>query len=182
VNSPGPDIHDIRAPYLIPQDWRLPALIAAAVVLVLVLSWWGWRRILARRPPPTLLQRTLQKLEATRALMEAGDARAFCAALSDVVRAYIEQRFDVRATQRTTPEFLGDCLAQVGSALQAHEQALGEFLKFCDLAKFARWPLDGQQMQGMLASARHFVETTAAPVPAQPRLTPEALNVPIRQS
>jgi hypothetical protein len=182
VNPPGPDIHDIRAPYLIPQDWRIVALIATVVVLALVFSWWGWRRIRARRPQLTLLQRTLQKLEATRALMEAGDARAFSAALSDVVRTYIEVRFDVMATQRTTAEFLRDCLAQVGSALQAHEQALGEFLKFCDLAKFARWSLDGQQMQDMLASARHFVVTTAAPVPAQPLLTPEAVNVPIRQS
>jgi hypothetical protein len=182
VNSPGPDIHDIRAPYLIPQDWGMPALIAAATVLVLALAWWGWRRLRARRPQLTLLQRTLQKLEATRTFMEAGDARAFSAAVSDVVRAYIEVRFDVKATQRTTAEFLRDCLAQVGSALQVHEQALGEFLKFCDLAKFARWPLDGQQMQGMLASARHFVETTAAPHPAQPLVNPEAVNVPIRQS
>jgi hypothetical protein len=182
VSFSGPDIHDIRAPYLIPPDWRLPALIAVATVLVLALCWWAWRRSRARRPQPTLLQLTLQKLEATRALMEAGDARAFSAAVSDVVRAYIEVRFEVRATQRTTAEFLGDCLVQVGSALQAHEQALGEFLKFCDLAKFARWPLDGQQMQGMLASARHFVETTAAPVPAQTVTAPEAINVPIRQS
>jgi hypothetical protein len=182
VNSSGPDIHDIRAPYLIPPDWRLPALIAVTTLLVLALCWWGWRRILARRPQPTLLQRTLQQLEATRALMEAGDARAFAAAVSDVVRAYIEVRFDVKATQRTTAEFLRDCLAQIGSALQAHEQALGEFLKFCDLAKFARWPLDGQQMQGMLGSARHFVESTAAPDAAQTIMAPEALNVPIRQS
>jgi hypothetical protein len=176
--SSGPDIHDIRAPYLIPPDWRVVALIAAAVVLVLALCWWGWRRLRARRPQLTLLQRTLQKLDATRALMEAGDARAFSAAVSDVVREYIEARFDVMATQRTTTEFLRDCLAQVGSALQAHERAL----RFCDLAKFARWSLDGKQMQGMLASARHFVETTAAAVPSPSVPTPEAVNVPIRQS
>ncbi len=182
MNSALPDIHDIRAPYLIAQDWRLPALIAAAAVLVLEVCWWGWRRIRARRPPLTLLQRTLQQLEATRALMEAGDARAFSAAVSDVVRGYIETRFDVMATQRTTAEFLSECVAQVGSALQAHEQALAQFLRFCDLAKFARWSFDGQQMQGMLTSARHFVETTAAPVPAQAVLPPEAVNVPIRQS
>lgn len=182
MSSALPDIRDIRAPYHIPADWRVPALIAVAAVLVLALAWWGWRMFRARRPPLTLLQRTLQQLEATRGLMEAGDARAFSAAVSDVVRSYIEARFQVRATQRTTAEFLSDCLTQVGSALQAHESALAEFLKFCDLAKFARWPLDGEQMQGMLASARHFVETTAAPAPA-PTVTPsEVVNVPIRQS
>jgi hypothetical protein len=182
VNLPRPDIHDIRAPYLIPQDWRVPALIATAAVLVLALCWWGWRRIRARHPPLTLLQRTLQQLEATRALMEAGDARTFSAAVSDVVRGYIEARFEVMATHRTTAEFLNDCVTQEGSALQAHAQTLAQFLRFCDLAKFARWSFDGQQLQGMLASARHFVETTAAPVPAQAVLAPQAANVPIRQS
>jgi hypothetical protein len=182
VSSSAPDIHDIRAPFLIPQDWRVPTLVAAAIVVLLALSWWVWRTVRARRPPLTLLQRTLQKLEATRALMEAGDAEAFSVAVSDTVRAYVEERFNVLATQRTTSEFLRDCLSQVGSALQAHEQSLGQFLKFCDLAKFARWSLDRAAMEGLLASARHFVATTAAPMPA-PSVTPtEAVNVPIRQS
>jgi hypothetical protein len=182
VSSAVADIHDIRAPYLIPQDWRLAALIAGGALLVLALGWWGWRRMRARRVQPTLLQRTLQQLEATRALMEAGDARAFSEAVSDVVRAYIETRFHIMATQRTTAEFLGDCVAQAGPGLKDHEQALAQFLRFCDLAKFARWSFDGQQMQAMLGSARHFVETTAAPAPPHAPATPEAIDVPIRQS
>jgi hypothetical protein len=182
VSSSAPDIHDIRAPFLIPQDWRLPALVAAAVVLSAALAWWIWRRVRARRPPLTLLQRTLQKLEATRALMEAGDGDAFAVAVSDVVRGYVEERFAILATHRTTAEFLHDCLSQMGSALEAHEQSLGEFLKFCDLAKFARWSLDRQAMEGMLASARHFVATTAAPIAAQPLPPTASVNVPLRQS
>ena len=60
----------------------------------------------------------------------------------------------MRATQRTTAEFLRDCLSQVGSALQAHEQSLGDFLKFCDLAKFARWSLSGAGNAGACWPAR----------------------------
>jgi hypothetical protein len=182
VSSSAPDIHDIRAPFLIPQDWRMPALIAAAVVLSAALAWWIWRRVRARRPQLTLLQRILEKLEATRALMDAGDGQAFAVAVSDVVRAYVEERFTIRATQRTTAEFLHDCLSQMGSALQAHEQSLGEFLKFCDLAKFARWSLDRPAMEAMLASARHFVATTAGPIPASSVAPAESVNVPLRQS
>jgi hypothetical protein len=182
VSSSAPDIHDIRAPFLIPQDWRMPALVACAAALVLVLTWWVWLKLKARRPQLTLLQRTLEKLEATRPLMEANDAQAFSVAVSDVVRAYVEARFGVLATHRTTEEFLRDCLTQVGSALQAHEQALAEFLIFCDLAKFARWSLDAEQMHGMLASARHFVESTAVAAPVAPAVAPEVIHVPIRQS
>ncbi len=139
MSSSAPDIHDIRAPYLIPQDWRVLAQGETAVVLLLLLAWFGWRWFRARRPQLTLAQRTLLKLDATRALMESGDAHAFSIAVSDVVRGYVEQRFAVRATQRTTTEFLRDCLSQVGSALQAHEAALSEFLQFCALATFASW-------------------------------------------
>jgi len=177
-----PDIRDIRPPYLIPLDWRVLALIAAGVVMVVALLWWAWRWYRGRQPPLTLLQRTLRRLEATRALMQAGDARAFSVAVSDAVRAYVEERFNVLATHLTTTEFLRDCLGQVGSALQAHEQALGEFLRYCDLAKFARWSLDAQEMQGMLASAQHFVETTAAYKQTPTAITPETIDVPIRQS
>jgi hypothetical protein len=182
VTAASPDIRDIRPPYLIPLDWRVAALIGAGGLLLLLLAWWAWRWYRARRPPLTLLERTLRQLEATRALMQAGDARAFAAAVSDVVRAYVEGRFKVLATHLTTTEFLRDCLAQVGSSLQAHEQALGEFLNYCDLAKFARWSLDDAQMQEMLASARRFVETTAAPSPQPPAISPEVIDVPLRQS
>jgi hypothetical protein len=182
VNPADPDIRDIRPPYLIPLDWRVLALLGAGAVLLLALAWWGWRWYRARRPPLTLLQRTLQRLEATRVLMQAGDARAFSAAVSDVVRAYVEERFNVLATHLTTNEFLRDCLGQVGSVLQAHEHALSEFLNYCDLAKFARWSLDAGEMERMLASAKHFVATTAAPSPGPTAITPEVIDVPLRQS
>ncbi len=182
MNPAGPDIRDIRPPYLIALDWRVLAVVAVAGLLLLVLIWRTWRWYRLRRPPLTLLQRTLQRLEATRALMQAGDARAFSVAVSDVVRAYVEERFNLLATHLTTPEFLRDCLGQVGSALQVHERALSEFLNYCDLAKFARWSLDAGEMERMLASARQFVESTATPVAAPAAITPEAIDVPLRQS
>jgi hypothetical protein len=169
VNSSAPDIHDIHPPYLIPQDWRVPVLIGTAAVLTLLLAWFLWRWLRTQRQQLTLVQRTLLKLDATRGLMEGGDARAFSVTVSDIVRGYVEEGFNVHATQLTTAEFLRDCLTQVGTALQAHEQSLSDFLRFCDLAKFARWSLSREEMQGLLASARHFVESTGH-------------NVPIRQS
>jgi hypothetical protein len=182
MNSAASDLHDIRPPFLIPQDWRVPVLIGTAVVLALLLAWFGWRWFRAHRPQLTLVQRTLLKLDATRPLMDGGDARAFSVAVSDIVRSYIEERFAVHATQRTTAEFLRDFLTQVDSGFQAHERSLGEFLKFCDLAKFARWSLSPEEMQGLLASARHFVESTGVPTPAPTGITNTAAHVPLRQS
>lgn len=180
MNSAANELHDIRPPFLIPQDWRVPVMIGTAVVLALLLAWFGWRWYRTHRPQLSLVQRTLLKLDAARQLMDSGDAHAFSVAVSDIVRGYIEERFEVHATQRTTAEFLRDFLAQVDSGFQSHERSLGEFLKFCDLAKFARWSLSPEEMLGLLASARHFVESTGAAAPAV--VTNNAANVPLRQS
>jgi Ca-activated chloride channel family protein len=71
---------------------------------------------LAAAPSPTsaphadLSERTLQRLDGTRPLMRPETARAFGIAASELIRDYIEKRFDVVATQRTTEEFLQDLL------------------------------------------------------------------------
>jgi hypothetical protein len=96
----------------------------------------------------------------------------FSIAVSEIVRNYIEQRFQVRAAHRTTQEFLHDLLAESHAALTAHHPLLAEFLEHCDLAKFARWQLSVAQMEAMYQSARTFVIETGTPVVNPPAVTP----------
>jgi hypothetical protein len=60
---------------------------------------------------------------------------------------------------------------------------LADFLRHCDLAKFARWILSIEEMKTMLQSAQNFVletgktltpETIAAAVPSIPETVPAA--------
>ena len=67
----------------------------------------------------------LERLEAARALMQPGRAREFSIEVSDIVREYIEERFQVMAAHRTTDEFLHDLLDFRGSGLAAHRALLG---------------------------------------------------------
>ena len=144
--------------------WLVPAIIAAIVVLALaVYGVWRWRR--RHRRPRILLpfERALQRLEELRPLMQPAHAREFSIAASDIVRTYIEARFDVTATHRTTEEFLHDLLESPNPSLARHRGLLAEFLQQCDLVKFAGMSLSMQSMESLQQSARAFVLETAKP-------------------
>jgi len=158
------DIRDIRGPKFIFPPWLVPALIAGAVLLALgAVGLWRWLRW--RRRPRALwpFEIVLQRLEEMRALMHPGAAREFSIAVSDVVRRYIEERFGVTATHRTTEEFLHDLLESSHAPLARHRALLSEFLQQCDLVKFAGVSLTLQNMESLHHSARAFVLETAKP-------------------
>ncbi len=157
------DIHDIRGPVYLLPDWVQPALIAgAALVALSIYGLWRWRRKRAARIwlPHEI---ALQRLEDIRALMQPASAREFSTAVSDIVRRYIEQRFEVTATRRTTEEFLRDLLDSSNASLARHQGLLGEFLQQCDFVKFAALALTLQNMESLRQSARAFVLATAQP-------------------
>jgi hypothetical protein len=166
------DIRDIRGPKVLLADWLLPALIAAAVVIALLIyGVWRWRR---NRRARVLLpyEIALKRLEEIRPLMQPARAREFSTAASDIVRSYIEQRFAVTATRRTTEEFLRDLLEAPNAALARHQSLLGDFLHQCDFVKFAAMSLNEQNMESLRESARVFILATAGPQEASP--APEA--------
>lgn len=163
------DIRDIRGPIYPLAGWVLPVLIGGAVLIALgTYRWWRWRRIRAAR---VLLpyEIALQRLEEIGALMQPAHAREFAIAASDIVRLYIEQRFSVTATRRTTEEFLRDLLGSSEAALAAHQGLLGDFLHQCDFVKFAAQSLTQRNMESLRQAARAFVLATANthdPLPA----------------
>jgi hypothetical protein len=158
------DIRDIRGPQLVAPTWLIPALIAAGVMLGLG-GYRIWRRRRGRRSPRALLpfELALQRLEGIRVLMQPENAREFCIAVSDIVRNYIEQGFGVTATQRTTEEFLREIFETSNETLADHRELLSEFLRQCDLVKFAGISLGLEHMESLHRSACAFVQATIKP-------------------
>lgn len=171
---PEEDILDIRGPIHIEAPfpwlaWSAGAALAAGVGYGL----WTFMR----RPPRKLpYEIALQKLEATRPLMQAESAEPFSLAVSEIVRLFIEKCLPVRAAHRTTNEFLNDLVNLPDSPLAAQREPLVQFLEPCDLAKFARWSLTLPQMEAMLSSAGNFVTTIGKPKPAKNPLRLPALH------
>src|SRR4051812_29581899 len=105
------DIRPIKPPVFVPNPWSwvfwtAGILLALSVIATGIIIWLAMRnrRDIAVPVPPHV--RARQRLEA--ALQLIGDPRAFCIAVSDAVRAYLEERFSLRAPERTTEEFLRD--------------------------------------------------------------------------
>jgi Domain of unknown function (DUF4381) len=157
------DIRDIRGPKYVSPDWVLPAAIIGAL-LIAAAAFAVWRRRRTRRAAPLLaFEIALQRLEDIKSLMRPAQAREFSTVASDIVRWYIEQRFDVTATRRTTEEFLRDLLQGSNASLARHQGLLGDFLYQCDFVKFAAQSLTVQNMESLRQSARAFVLETAKP-------------------
>jgi hypothetical protein len=154
------DIRDIHGPIALPQrrsPWWYIGGASAAVAAIAALAFYTRRR----RPSAPPHERALRALAAAGAAFE-GDPRQFSFAVSEIVRRYVEEAFRVRAAHRTTEELLADLMSD-RSPVALHRTALGEFLRYCDLAKFAGWSLSPADRTAMLASAEMFVRATATP-------------------
>jgi hypothetical protein len=157
------DIRDIRGPKAMPAwPWVVTALLAAALIGTL----YAIRAIRRRRGRGdsgrslSLTQRTLERLEGARPLMQPATAREFGIAASEAIRGYIEARFKIVATQRTTEEFLQALLGGSSEALARHRVRLEGFLRQCDLVKFAGTSLAAADLEALFESARGFVLET----------------------
>ena len=87
-------------------------------------------------------------------------SRANSASLvSDTVRWYLEERFDFHAPERTTEEFLYE-LQGTNLLTPDQKDSLGEFLKRCDLVKFAKYEPGEPELHDLHDSAMRLVEET----------------------
>jgi hypothetical protein len=162
TNAVASDIRDIKPPVDIPNPWAWAGwtlgVLAVLAVLFFAWKWWQRRRarILAVLPVPAHV-RAKQKL--AEALVLIAQPKSFCIAVSDTIRLYLEERFDFRAPERTTEEFLHELQ---GTNLLAGEQKekLGEFLESCDLVKFAKYEPGEPELLDLHGSALRLVEET----------------------
>ena len=80
--------------------------------------------------------------------------------LSDIVRNYLEQRFNINAPSQTTHEFLLD-LDKGDSPLQLeHKQFLRDFLTAADMVKFAKLPANKALLDTALNKAEQLIKST----------------------
>jgi hypothetical protein len=92
-------------------------------------------------------------------LIKAGKVKEFYERVSNILRHYIEHRFDLRAPERTTEEFLIEL--QWTDILPAPDKdRLGEFLRHCDLVKFANMSPTTEQIQRTFDLAKDFIDKT----------------------
>ena len=161
------DVRDVKPPVAVPRDYT-PLLWLAGGIALLAAIGAGLYRFLNRsravvkppRPADEIALEALARLRSER-LLEKEEFGEFYVRLSAVVRAYLEARFELRAPEMTTEEFLQ--VAQRSPQLNpAQRSALGHFLSEADLVKFARYRPSPDDAERAFAAAGQFVESTAA--------------------
>lgn len=147
------------------HPWISAAVAAAiAAVVVAAVSLLRKRRLrhgAAAAVPPW--ERALSALAALRGELRERrvDAMRATERLTDLVRGYLEARFRIPATRRTTPEFLRD-LDRDGTALDRETRRfLRDFMESADLVKFARLPAGEEAVENAIDRAGELVRNTA---------------------
>jgi hypothetical protein len=159
------DIRDIRGPKsFISKAWLyvliglITLLIIGAVSVFIVLK----KKKEEFKKPPTpahiIAYEALTALE-RKDYIRRGLTQAYYTELSDIVRHYLENRFNIRAPEMTTEEFL--IKVKVDSSLSLEQKGLlRDFLTACDLVKFAKHQPAEQEATLSFASAKKLIDQT----------------------
>lgn len=162
------EIKDIKPPVYFPGDHLFLVIIA---VLIIAAGLFFLARFLLRRnkkivpvPARPLKPAHILAYEALNALRlkdlpSVGKIKEYYIELSDIVRRYIENRFEIRAPEMTTEEFL---FSLRGSAdlTGTHKNLLKEFLERCDLVKFAKYGPTVAEIDSSFEAAWRFIDET----------------------
>ena len=160
-----PDIKEIGPPLELPglSGW-LYFLMGLAVAALFLSIYMLWRRRKINRtaqsalPPHELALAELRKLMAED-LVAKGQAKLFYLRVSAILRHYIENRFGLRAPERTTEEFLSD-LQTNHILLPRQKDLLKRFLEHCDMVKFAEYQPNREEVDDTLNTCAQFIAET----------------------
>ncbi|MEN8232060.1 MAG: hypothetical protein ABFR35_05210 [Thermodesulfobacteriota bacterium] len=166
------EIKDIKGPLSLPENTALQILLVGSGLLLVMLGIAGflyWQKTAGNKKPPEIQLRpeeiALQELERLLAedLLTRGGVKLFHLKISDILRHYIENRFGIRAAERTTEEFLTElsvAKSQRDSLLGSHKTLLADFLIHCDLVKFAKHEPTIAESEKTVSICREFIEKT----------------------
>lgn len=172
----GEALRDIKPPVEILNGWMLFAIIVAvplAIALVIGLIVLIVVMIVRKRRgelPPIVPAHTRAKLKMNEALRLISQPKPYVIAISDALRCYLEERFEFRAPERTTEEFLHE-LQSTKLLSPDQKQSLAGFLQRCDLVKFAQAEPAQDGLRELHRAAYRLIEET------EPKPEPEGDKV-----
>jgi hypothetical protein len=166
------DVHALKPPETFPNYWLW--LVPAVLLLVALLAWLGWKlyrrlRRLSEAVPPPLppWEEALGALDRLpwREWLADGQFKRFYYALSEILKRYLERRFEFDAVEQTTTELLASMRAQ---KLPMRDE-ITRFFARCDLVKYAKTVPPEDEAERALEQLRDFViRTKPAPQPTAP--------------
>jgi len=153
------EFHDISPPvdYSLLPVW---VVFVAAFIALAILGFVAWLVIRwLRRPKPEkgARARALELLQRARAEITSASPYQFSIRISDILRQYVVEQYQLPITRQTSSEFL-ETIANSSTFSVDDRSLLGDFLERCDLIKFARYEATTADSELLLAEATRFVE------------------------
>jgi len=169
------DLRLLEEPRLWPGWWWIGSFAVIIAIVILIrrsLSTGRGAGVRAEfRLPSEAQEDALLALEKARRLLSEENAKLYAIEVSSIIRRYLEQRFDIRAPQRSTEEFILE--AQHSPKLDTrHRESLGTFLTNCDFLKFARGLAEFSELETVHQAAVEFVTETCLVVAGVPTDAP----------
>jgi len=182
--KPNEDIKDVKDPQKIPYDWKWLLFWIAIGIILLAAAYYFYRRYKQKKgelvpekkiikiPPHVRAFSALDELEREQ-LWQQGRIKEYHSKLTEIVRAYFEERFILPALELTTTE----SLQRLNTVEEAKDiiEITHNFLTNADLVKFAKFKPIESVNEEMMEQAREIVQRT---IPKEKEITePEEVNV-----
>lgn len=157
------EIRDIYGPIVLPEPFNwlpyLTALLAILFFCIFFIFYLKKRKpsVAASVPPH---ETALAELVHARRYIENNHSLQYAQRISEILRTYIERRFQIRVTRQTTVEFLMEAQRDQDGQLYGYRESLKKCLELCDLAKYARKAATRANMEDMEESVRFFIKDT----------------------
>lgn len=165
---------DIKLPVRVPLTFKelvpymlitLGSLIILGLIVFFILKYRNKKQTQTRtsRPKPAVRSdiAALEALEALRKkkLWQAGKVKQYYSELTEIVRIFIDQRFEINAMEMVSEEIMA-ALAMKDTDTEAYNK-LKDLLTVADLVKFAKWDPLPDDHDRCFKDAREFVELNA---------------------
>jgi len=153
------EFHDISPPvdYSLVPTWLIFATAFVTLALLGLIAWWIVRRMRRPKPEQSPRVRALGLLRQARSDIAETTPYAFSIRVSDILRRYVVEQYQLPITRQTSVEFL-EAIASARTFSKDERTLLGGFLNRCDLIKFARYEATTADSELLLEEAMRFVE------------------------
>jgi hypothetical protein len=177
-------IKDVKPPQKIPLDWKVIILWILIILIILGVSYYLYRRYKRKKsnqpvirreiklPPHVIALNSLNTLNEKK-LWQNGKIKEYHSEITEIIRKYFSERFDLHALELTTSETME--LLRTTKDTEVIRDITEGFLNNADMVKFAKFSPLGSVNEEMMKQAVEIVEKTI-PKP-EPEKKPEVENV-----
>ncbi len=163
------DIKDVKDPIKIPLDWKIIVLIVLGAIILLLLFYFIYKKYLKKKPihheeikekkipPHTAAFNALKQLD-EKQLWQKGFIKEYHSEITEIIRRYYEERFDLPALELTTSEIMERLNSN--KDFETILNLTGNFLSSADLVKFAKYKPMDEVNREMMNQAIEIVEKT----------------------